>query len=183
MPRRSKKAVSSWRAATALAVVGGTGLFAAAAAVQRRTVRVPVPGSAVHVHGQCVAGQCSYGYSPAEPPNEGDTKLKNDTYKVKRSVGNDDDEVTYIAKEMFDDDFVEGIIDETIKAIGKRFTPDGRRLVIRTIISGTLHDRHRRYFKGQGTEYLPSLTRLKEYISNTVTEFSQEPSVCHVCSR
>jgi hypothetical protein len=183
MPRRAKNAVSSWPAVTALAFVGGTGLFAAAAAVQRRTVRVPVPGSAVHVHGQCVAGQCSYGYSPAEPPNEGDTKLKNDTYKVKRSVGNDDDEVKYNAKEMFDDAFVEGIIDETIKAIGKRFTPDGRKLVIRTINSGTFNDNHRRYFKGDGPEYLPSLTRLREYISNTVTEFSQDPNVCRVYSR
>ena len=42
MHRRKKRAFSPWHAATALAAVGGTGLFAAAVALQGRPVRVPV---------------------------------------------------------------------------------------------------------------------------------------------
>ena len=107
MHRRKKRAFSLWHAATALAAVGGTGLFAAAVALQGRPVRVPV-----------------IAYQARRTSEDGSGRIKHDAVKRR---GSGDDDTLYSADDKFDADVVGRMVDEAIVATGGRFSPGGKK--------------------------------------------------------
>ena len=169
MHRRKKRAFSLWHAATALAAVGGTGLFAAAVALQGRPVRVHVLGRS--------ADDVIKAYQARRSIEDGSGRPENDA--VKRRGGGDDD-ISYSAADKFDADVVGRMVDAAIAETGVRFSHDGIKLAHRVIKAAIDNDNGRKYRKGVGSEYQTSLTRLREYISTTVKTYSTEPKLCRV---
>ena len=160
MHRRKKRAFSLWHAATALAAVGGTGLFAAAVALQGRPVRVPVNA-----------------YQARRTSEDGSGRIKHDAVKRR---GSGDDDTLYSADDKFDADVVWRMVDEAIVATGGRFSPGGIKFAHDTILAAIDNATDRKYRKGIGVEYQASLSRLRSYINDEVKDYSTDPGICRM---
>jgi hypothetical protein len=161
MPRRARNAVSSWPAVTALAVVGGTGLFAAAAAVQRRTVRVMIPK--INDTGQDCA------------------RVESTPSKHGSRIDRDEGGVNYMKNSFDNDGGIEGrigmpdkdtllgnMIEKSIQSSGVTFTSEGIKHTGNLIRLYVMQPDHERVWDRSNGEY----RTLSDYINQKVKEFA-----------
>jgi hypothetical protein len=158
MPRRAKKSVSSWPAVTALAVVGGTGLFAAAAAVQRRTVHVMRPK--INDTGQD-------GARIESTPSQRVSRIERDDRRGNYMKNKSDNDGGIVG--MPDKDTLLGqMIEKSVQSSGVPFTPAGIQHTRHLIKLHVMQDDNESIWKSSNGEY----SALSYYINRKVSEFA-----------
>jgi hypothetical protein len=150
MPQRKRKKQEgpSLQAATGIAAVaGGTGLFAAALALQRRPVRVPVPQTDLNDTDQ----------APAEITPCSD-----------RNVCHVDNMKKKAASDEYLDTLIRNMVDSTIRSTGVVFTSAGRRHTQNILRSYFMDPENEWMLKSPDGDY----SSLEDYINQTVSQFS-----------
>jgi hypothetical protein len=153
--RRKKQEGPSLQAATGIAAVaGGTGLFAAALALQRRPVRVHVPQTDLNDTDREVAGSTQCRFHRNE--HRGD---------IKKRIGDKNDG----RLSMMDiDALIRTTVDDSIRALGDGFTVAGKKYTHGNIRVDFMQPENKWMLKSSNGDY----SELKDYINRTVKLFS-----------